>query len=80
MKEAVLALALLISGSAFATVMELDDSTTNKVLEVYEEMREEEVITGSDNDWIHDFEQDSLGSEMDHLSGLKSANATYGEM
>lgn len=75
MKEAVLGLALLMSGSAFATVVELEDATADNVIEVYEEMREEqqeeEVGSSPDNGWIHDFEKDSVGSEMDHLTTLK---------
>lgn len=80
MKEAVLGIALLLSGSAFATVVELEDATANNVLEVYEEMREEQEAVGSDNKWIHDFEQDSVGSEMDHLSNLKRTAENLEEM
>lgn len=80
MKEALLGIALLVSGSAFATVVELEDATANNVLEVYEEMREEEQEVGSDNGWIHDFEQDSVGSEMDHLSTLKRTADNLEEM
>lgn len=69
MKSAFLASALLLSVNAFATVVELEDATARSVLEVYEEMREEEVA--SDNKWIHDFEEEPVGKEMDHLSDLK---------
>ncbi len=70
MKAAFLVFALLVSGGSMATVLELEDGTANSVLEVYEEMREEQVEVTIDNRWIHDFEEDSVGSEMDHLNVL----------
>lgn len=79
MKSAVLGFVLLISGQAFATVVELEDATANTVIEVYEEMREEEEAV-SDNSWVHEFESDSVGSEMDHLSTLKRTAENYEEM
>lgn len=81
MKKAVLGIALLIlTGTAFATVVEMEDATANNVLEVYEEMREEQEDVGTDNQWIHDFEKDSVGSEMDHMSTLKRTAENQEEM
>ena len=76
MKSAILGLVFFVSSSAFATVIELEDATANNVLEVYEEMREEQQEVGTDNQWIHDFEKDSVGTEMDHLSTLKRTAET----
>lgn len=80
MKAVFFGLALLVSGGAMATVLELEDATANSVIEVYEEMREEEVEVGSDNGWIHEFENDHVGSEMDHLSTVKRSVAVQEEM
>ena len=80
MKAAFIGVALLISGGAFATVVELEDATAKSVIDVYEEMREEEQEVGADNGWIHDFETESVGSEMDHLSELKRTAGAGEEM
>jgi hypothetical protein len=82
MKAAILGFALLVSGGemAMATVLELEDATAKQVMDVYEEMREEEVVPSSDNGWIHDFEQDHMGSEMDHLTRVKRAVVAQEEM
>lgn len=80
MKLAMLGFVLLVSGSSFATVVELEDATANTVIEVYEEMREEEEAGAGDNSWVHDFESESVGSEMDHLSTLKRTAENYEEM
>lgn len=71
MKNAVLSFSLLLCSSVFATVIELEDAMAKNVIEVYEEMREEQVDVESDNHWIHDFEKESVGTEMDHLTTLK---------
>lgn len=78
MKAAIMGLALLVSGSALATVVELKDATAKSVLNVYEEMQEQEE--SPDNGWIHSFEDASVGPEMDHLTGLKRAVAVQEEM
>lgn len=80
MKAAVLAMGLVLAGNTLADVVELEDATAKSVIEVYEEMREEEQDVGSDNQWIHEFEKDSIGTEMDHLSGLRKTAATQEEM
>jgi hypothetical protein len=77
MKVAALVTTLLLSANVFATVVEVEDATARNVIEVYEEMREEEVA--SDNQWIHEFEEEHVGKEMDHLSELKRT-ATLEEM
>lgn len=70
MKKIILGLAFLsLAPSVLSTVIELEDATAKNVLEVYEEMREEEVE--SENQWIHEFETESIGQEMEHLSTLK---------
>ena len=71
MKNAVLSFSLLLCSSVFATVIELEDAMAKNVIEVYEAMREEQVDVESDNHWIHDFEKESVGTEMDHLTTLK---------
>ncbi len=75
MKAAFFGFALLVSGGAMATVLEMEDATADSVIEVYEEMREVQVEDPADNAWIHEFEEDSVGSEMDHLTTLKRAPA-----
>ncbi len=81
MKSAVLGLSLVLSFSAFATVVEIENSSAQKVIEVYEEMQEqEEVGASSDNAWIHDFETEKVGKEMDHLSRLKRTAGNLEEM
>lgn len=73
MKKVFLGYFLLgLVGAVFATVVELEDATAKNVLQVYEEMREEEEEIEPENQWIHDFESESLGDEMDHLSKLKA--------
>ncbi len=79
MKSVLLVFLLSLSQGVLATVTELNDGHAESVLEVYEEMREEQVET-SDNGWIHDFEKDSVGSEMDHLSGVKRNVIAHEEM
>jgi hypothetical protein len=78
MKAAFLSFALLMSWGTFASVVELEDATAKSVIDVYQEMREEEVAT--DNSWIHDFEEEHVGSEMDHLSKLKRTAVVQEEM
>lgn len=80
MKSVFLGVALLITGSCWADVVELEDATTRTVIDAYEEMQEQEEEVGSDNRWIHDFEKDSVGKEMDHLTGLKRTAETHEEM
>ena len=77
MKSVLFAFLLSLSQRAIATVIEINDGHANSVIEVYEEMREEQQDT-PDNGWIHEFEKDSLGSEMDHLTSLKK-NAILSE-
>ncbi|MES2526963.1 MAG: hypothetical protein V4598_07735 [Bdellovibrionota bacterium] len=79
MKSVLLIFLLSVSQGAMATVIEMDDGPAESVIEVYEEMREEQQET-SDNGWIHEFEKDSVGSEMDHLSGVKRAVVAQEEM
>ncbi len=71
MKSELLILILAVAFTAHATVVELNDRNSEQVLEVYEEMREEDLAAHSDNTWIHDFETDKLGKEMDHLQSIK---------
>ncbi len=80
MRAAFFGFALLVSGGAMATVLELEDATANSVIEVYEEMREEQVETSGDNGWIHEFEEESVGPEMDHLTTVKRSVAVQEEM
>lgn len=79
MKSVLFAFLLSVSQGVLATVTELNDGHAESVIEVYEEMREEQQET-SDNGWIHEFERDSVGSEMDHLSGLKRNAIAHEEM
>jgi hypothetical protein len=79
MKSALLWGALMVSVTAHASVVELEDATAKNVIEVYEEMREEEV-GATDNRWIHDFEKEHMGKEMDHLSKLKRTAKNQEEM
>ncbi|MFL5785200.1 MAG: hypothetical protein ACJ76H_11355 [Bacteriovoracaceae bacterium] len=79
MKSAFLLGTLLVSVVAHANVVELEDATAKNVIEVYEEMREQEV-GATDNRWIHDFEKEHMGKEMDHLSRLKRTAETHEEM
>lgn len=70
MKKIILGMVLLsVAPSVLSTVIELEKATAKNVLEVFEQMREEEV--GSENQWIHEFETESIGREMEHLSTLK---------
>ena len=78
MKSVLITSLLLLSQGVFATVVEME-IPADSVIEVYEEMREEQVET-SDNGWIHEFEKDSVGSEMDHLSDLKQNTIAQEEM
>jgi hypothetical protein len=79
MKTAFLGIALFISGSAMATVLEMENATTDRVIEVYEEMREEQV-EARDNTWINEFENENVGSEMDHLKSVKRSAAVSEEL
>ncbi len=79
MKIVLMLFACLLSQGAISTVVELDDGHAKKVIAVYEEMREEQV-DAPENAWIHEFERDSLGAEMDHLSRLKVKHRAREEM
>jgi hypothetical protein len=79
MKSAFLWGTLMVSVVAHANVVELQDATAKNVIEVYEEMREEEV-GATDNRWIHDFEKEHMGKEMDHLSRFKRTAENHEEM
>lgn len=70
MRSTSLVLFILFSLSAGATVVDLEDSAPETVLRVYEEMREEQESIGGENEWIHEFEDAPVGTEMDHLSAL----------
>lgn len=81
MKSAILVLSLMFSLSAFASVVEIENSSAQKVIEVYEEMQEqEEVGSSADNAWIHEFETEKVGKEMDHLSRFKRTAGNVDEM
>ena len=70
MKRVLLVFFLSVSQVAMASVFEMDDASSESVIEVYEEMQEEQQES-PENGWIHEFEKDSVGTEMDHLSRLK---------
>lgn len=80
MKSAYLGVTLLLASGAWADVIELEDATARTVIDVYEEMREEEQELAGKNEWIHEFEKDSVGTEMDHLSRLKRTAENLEEM
>lgn len=69
-KFSVLALTFF-SFSAFAEVIDLKNIPVQSVLSVYEE----EEMPSQDQSWIHGFEKDPLGKEMDHLVKFKRNKA-----
>lgn len=79
MKIVLILFICLLSQAAMSTVIELDDGHAKKVIAVYEEMREEQV-DAPENAWIHEFERDSVGAEMDHLSNLKPKHRVRQDM
>jgi hypothetical protein len=78
MKSFFMASFLLSSPTIFATVVEMD-VPAESVFEVYEEMREDQQDV-PDNRWIHEFETDSVGPEMDHLSRLKDISPSQNQL
>jgi hypothetical protein len=66
--KGLLIIAMSLPLSSFATVVDLQKEPVHQVLDVYEQQREEEA---HDQSWIHSFEEDSLGKEMDHLTKVK---------
>lgn len=67
--KGLLLIAMSLPFSAFATVVDLQKEPVRQVLDVYEQQREEEA---HDQRWIHSFEEDSLGKEMDHFAKVKA--------
>lgn len=64
-----LLLVFLVPLTAQARVVDLQKHPVQQVLNVYEE---QEQAKAPHQGWIHAFEEESLGPEMDHLAKLKA--------
>ena len=59
----------LITATTATELLQVDPYSANEVLETYADEPMGEAA--QEQEWIHDFEDEAVGSEMEHLSAIK---------
>lgn len=65
---------LMLMNSSFAGVIVFDDGPVKEAQEIYDTDKKTQKKS-SHQGWIHDFEKDQLGKEMEHLAKAKIFNS-----
>lgn len=63
---------LILVHSSFAGVIVFEDGPVKEAQEIYETDQKSIKKQSMHQGWIHDFEKDQLGKEMEHLTKLRT--------